>query len=43
MAANLNQVAHKRNREDELNAIERVEPVILSGEIKDLARTLKAA
>ena len=43
MAANLNQVAHKRNRGDELNAIERAELMVLSGEIKDLARTLKAA
>ncbi len=43
MAANLNQAAHKRNRGDELNAIERAELIVLSGEIKDLARTLKAA
>ena len=43
MAANINQVALKRNRGDELNAIERAELMVLSGEIKDLARTLKAA
>ena len=43
MAANLNQVAHKRNRGDELNAFERAELMVLSGEIKDLAKTFKAA
>lgn len=43
MAANLNQVAYKRNRGDELNAIERAELMVLSGEIKEVARTLKAA
>lgn len=43
MAANLNQVAYKRNRGDELNAIERAELMVLSGEIKALARTIKAA
>jgi hypothetical protein len=42
MAANLNQVAYKRNRGDELNAIERAELMVLSGEIKEVARTLKA-
>lgn len=43
MAANLNQVAYKRNRGDELNAIERAELMVLSSEIKEVARTLKAA
>ncbi len=43
MAANLNQIAYKRNRGDELNAIERAELMVLSGEIKEVARTVKAA
>lgn len=43
MAANLNQVAYRRNRGDELNAIERAELMVLAGEIKELAKTIKAA
>ncbi len=43
MAANINQVAHKRNRGDELNAVERAELAVLAGEIKELAKTIKAA
>lgn len=43
MAANLNQAAYKRNRGDELNALERAELMVLSGEIKMLAKTIKAA
>jgi hypothetical protein len=43
MAANLNQIAYKRNRGDELNALERAELMVLSGQIKELAKTIKAA
>jgi hypothetical protein len=43
MAANLNQVAYKRNRGDELNALERAELMVLSGQIKELAKTVKEA
>jgi hypothetical protein len=43
MAANLNQVAYKRNRGDEFNALERAELMVLSGQIKELAKTIKAA
>src|SRR4051794_26385039 len=37
MAANLNQIAYKRNRGDELNALERAELMVLSGKVKELA------
>ena len=43
IAANLNQVAYKRNRGDELNALERAELMLLSGQIKALAKTIKEA
>jgi predicted DNA-binding ArsR family transcriptional regulator len=43
MAANLNQIAYKRNRGDELNALERAELIVLSGQIKELAKSIKAA
>ena len=43
MAANVNQIAYKRNRGDELNALERAELMVLSGQIKELAQTIKAA
>jgi hypothetical protein len=43
MAANLNQVAHKRNRGDEFNAIERAMLMALCTELKALAITIKAA
>jgi hypothetical protein len=41
MAANINQVARKRNSGEELNAIERAELQVLSMEIKALADTIK--
>jgi peptidoglycan hydrolase CwlO-like protein len=41
LAANINQVAKKRNSLDELNAIERAELNHLSGQIKQLAKDIK--
>ncbi|MDH7459687.1 mobilization protein [Chitinophagaceae bacterium 26-R-25] len=41
LAANMNQVAKKRNREEELNAIERAELTVLSAQIKQLAIEIK--
>jgi hypothetical protein len=41
MAANLNQVAKKRNSLDELNAIERAELNQLSRQVKELAGEIK--
>jgi len=41
MAANLNQVAKKRNSLDELNALERAELQFLSGQFKQLAKDIK--
>jgi hypothetical protein len=41
LAANLNQVAKKRNQNDELNAIERASIMILSTDIKNLAADIK--
>ena len=41
MAANMNQVAKKRNQNDELNAIERAGLMMLSTEIKKLASDIK--
>ena len=41
MAANLNQVAKKRNSLDELNAIERAELQQLSLQVKELAKDIK--
>lgn len=41
MAANLNQLARKRNQNDELNAIERAELKLLSNDVKVLAETIK--
>ncbi len=43
LAANINQIAHKRNRGDDLNAFERAELMLLAGEIKEMAKTIKAA
>jgi hypothetical protein len=43
LAANLNQIAHKRNRGEELNAFQRAELMVLAGELKALAKTIKAA
>lgn len=43
MAANLNQIAYKRNRGDELNALERAELTVLSTQLKELAKTIKEA
>ena len=41
LAANMNQVAKKRNQNDELNAIERAGLIVLSNEIKKLAEDIK--
>jgi len=41
LAANMNQVAKKRNKNDELNAIERAELTILSSHIKRLSEDIK--
>jgi hypothetical protein len=41
LAANLNQVAKKRNRMDELNALERMELQVLSEKVKQLAADIK--
>jgi hypothetical protein len=41
MAANLNQIARKRNSNDELSPLERVELMVRSGEVKDLAIQIK--
>ena len=42
IAANLNQIAKKRNSFDELNALERAELQHLSGQFKELAKTIKS-
>ncbi len=42
MAANINQIAHKRNRGEDLNAVERAELNVLAGKIKELAIQIKA-
>ena len=41
LAANMNQLARKRNQNDELNAIERAGLTVLSTEIKRLAEEIK--
>lgn len=41
LAANINQVAKKRNRNDELNALERADLQALSGQLKQLAFDIK--
>ncbi|MBD0279817.1 MAG: mobilization protein [Flavisolibacter sp.] len=41
MAANLNQIAKKRNSIDELNALERAELQYFSGQFQQLARDIK--
>jgi hypothetical protein len=41
MAANLNQIAKKRNGIDELNALERAELQYFSGQFKQLAQDIK--
>jgi len=41
LAANLNQVAKKRNRMDVLNALERADLNVLSAEVKQLAIDIK--
>lgn len=41
MAANLNQIAKKRNSNDELNPLERAELKVQSGQVKDLAVQIK--
>jgi hypothetical protein len=43
IAANINQIAHKRNRGDELNAIERATLMALCTELKELAKAVKTA
>jgi peptidoglycan hydrolase CwlO-like protein len=42
IAANINQIAKKRNREETFNAIERAEWEVLAGEIKKLAEQIKS-
>jgi len=42
MAANINQIAHKRNRGEELNAMERAELNVLAGKIKEVVILIKA-
>jgi hypothetical protein len=42
LAANLNQVARKRNREEQFNPIERAELNVLSVQIKQLAAEIKS-
>ncbi len=41
VAANLNQIARKRNMDEELSAIQRAELNYLSSEIKEMAITIK--
>jgi hypothetical protein len=43
MAANLNQIAKKRNGVEELNALERAVLKVLSGEVKDIAAHIKTS
>jgi hypothetical protein len=42
MAANMNQIAHKRNCNDELTAIERAELNFLSQQVKQLVNDIKS-
>lgn len=42
LAANFNQVAKRRNRGDDLNALERAELQVLSGQIKQMAQDIKS-
>ncbi len=42
LAANMNQVAKKRNQQDELNALERADLMVLSADIKKLAAAIKS-
>ena len=42
VAANMNQIAHKRNCNDELTAIERAELNVLSQQVKQLANDIKS-
>lgn len=41
MAANLNQIAKKRNSNDVLSSLERAELMVRSGQVKDLAVQIK--
>jgi hypothetical protein len=41
VAANLNQIAKKRNSNEELNALERAELKVQSGELKGIAKQIK--
>ncbi|GAC1599233.1 MAG: hypothetical protein NVS3B8_11800 [Chitinophagaceae bacterium] len=42
LAANINHVAKRRNRGDDLNALERAELQVLSGQIKQLAQDIRS-
>lgn len=42
LAANLNQIARKRNGTDELNSLERASLTVQSGQLKELAAAIKA-
>jgi len=42
LAANMNQVAHKRNRQDELNAVERATLQHDAAAVRQLAKDIKA-
>ncbi len=43
LAANLNQIAKKRNSNEELNALERAELKVQSGELKGIAKQIKTS
>nr|WP_018617329.1 hypothetical protein [Segetibacter koreensis] len=43
LAAKLNQIAHKRNLGEELNAFERAELQVLAVHLRELAKTIEAA
>ena len=43
VAANMNQIAKKRNGVEELNALERAVLKVLSGEVKDIAAHIKTS
>lgn len=43
VAANLNQIAKKRNSNEELNALERAELKVQSGELKGIAKQIKTS
>jgi phage-related minor tail protein len=43
LASNLNQIAKKRNSNEELNALERAELKVQSGELKGIAKQIKTS